>query len=209
MRLSSAISVLFIISTAVLADAYCWQYDPKIESPCNSIIANATGYTLRRYAGANLEFFTVAQAQSADFSTAEQEGFQTNFAYISGGNSQSAKIPMTAPVFMRTTDFFNWKIGFYVPASIYPNETSIPTSPSIAIEQFGEAPPTGLVMAVYEFPGYASLSDFQTGEATLKASLAQANITVVADDWAVVYAQYDSPFSIFNRHNEVLIHVSM
>jgi len=56
---------------------------------------------------------------------------------------------------------------------------------------------------VIEFGGYASLSDMQSAEATLRGYVARDGYTVIEDEWQVLYLQYESPFTIFNRHNEV------
>jgi hypothetical protein len=57
--------------------------------------------------------------------------------------------------------------------------------------------------SVLEFGGYASLSDMQSAEAALRQYAARDGYTVIADEWQVLYLQYESPFTIFNRHNEV------
>eukprot|EP00639_Heterosigma_akashiwo_P024599 CAMPEP_0194705872 /NCGR_PEP_ID=MMETSP0295-20121207/29219_1 /TAXON_ID=39354 /ORGANISM="Heterosigma akashiwo, Strain CCMP2393" /LENGTH=162 /DNA_ID=CAMNT_0039601695 /DNA_START=64 /DNA_END=552 /DNA_ORIENTATION=+ len=59
------------------------------------------------------------------------------------------------------------------------------------------------------FPGFAAEADWPAREAELRAALAADGVAVKPGDeeWGVVYAGYDSPFVLFNRHNEVWIEV--
>jgi len=113
---------------------------------------------------------------------------------------------MTAPVICRTNNSYNWDIGFFVPASIYPTLSSIPT-PTNGNVTILPLPLSSF--AVLEFPGFATEADFLTNAETLRGYLARDNINVVNDDFGEVWAQYDAPTTIFNRHNEVWIHISL
>lgn len=170
------------------------------------MLKNATGYTVRAYGVGSDQVFTNLHVETTDFKTATSAGFQASFDYISGANAAGVKIPMTAPVITRTNDTYNYDIGFFVPASLYPTMSSIPapTSANLTLVQLPLA-----TFAVLEFPGFATEADFAANEATLRSYLARDGMSVVSDGWSPVWAQYDSPFTIFNRHNEVWMHVAL
>jgi hypothetical protein len=157
------------------------------------------------YGVGSQQAFSNAAVQGS-FDAASGEGFQKNFGYIEGANAPKTKIPMTAPVIARTNDTYNWDIGFFVPASLYPAISDIPapTDSDVTI-----APLTIKAFAVIVFGGFASEADFLVNAATLRGYLSRDNVTVVADStWGQVWAQYDSPATLFNRHNEVWFEVA-
>jgi hypothetical protein len=50
-------------------------------------------------------------------------------------------------------------------------------------------------------------SQHQQQQHDLSTKLAADKVEVVHDEWITVWASYDSPFQLFDRHNEVWIHV--
>jgi SOUL heme-binding protein len=46
-----------------------------------------------------------------------------------------------------------------------------------------------------------------TQQHDLTTKLAADKVEVVHDEWITVWASYDSPFQLFDRHNEVWVHV--
>jgi SOUL heme-binding protein len=178
-----------------------------IETPCYSLVLNATSFQVRLY-GAGLPQAWSTAAVVGSFSDATQEGFQANFDYIEGANSASVKIPMTAPVLARPTNTSDvaWRISFFTPTSLYPLPQSIP-APTSSDVTLDIVPANGVLVATTYFPGFATYDDFLNAEISLRGALLHANLTPVdangGADFARVYVQYDSPFSLFNRHNEV------
>jgi hypothetical protein len=114
---------------------------------------------------------------------------------------------MTSPVLARPVEgqADSWNIDFFVPASIFgSNYAGIPTADDISIVNG-----TDLVFAITEFPGFASESEFKQYQGNLTAAMAEAGLAAVPDTpWSTVWAQYDSPFTLFNRHNEVWLRVA-
>jgi hypothetical protein len=170
------------------------------------VLQNASGYAVRAYGIGSQQAFTNFHVQTTDYKVATSAGFQASFSYISGDNEAKVKIPMTAPVIARTNDTFNYDIGFFVPASLYPTLASIPapTNQNLTIIQLPL-----MTFAVIEFPGFATEADFAAAEATLRGYLARDNVAIMEDEWSPVWAQYDSPFTVFNRHNELWLHVAV
>lgn len=149
------------------------------------------------------QFWTQANIGNSTFRDAETQGFQENFDFISGENSAGRKIPMTAPVLMRPNGEEGWFNDFFVPASLFNNKDSIPTSPVVGI-----TPMKNLLVATTGFGGFATEAEFQTTTVALLKAVAEAGYDVVPDAFEQVWAQYDSPFTLFNRHNEVWVHVA-
>lgn len=65
-----------------------------------------------------------------------------------------------------------------------------------------------LKFAVTVFPGFADQSKYEAHEAQLKASLSKAGEKIISDEWGVVWAAYDSPFTVrgsfvskYHQHN--------
>lgn len=208
--LRAATSALALAGAAAVAPP-CAQYDPKLETPCNIVVANQTNYVVRQYNPLGQQAFTFANVTGANYNSAVGTGFRANFEYIEGSNSVGVKIPMTAPV-LTFGNGSDWHVGFYCPASLYPTVASIPvpSDSDVIITPL----PDSVYYAVVEFPGFAGLNDYQTYQASLLKWLAADGVSVVPADSPAAYAGtnfayagYDSPFTIFNRHNEVWIQV--
>jgi hypothetical protein len=148
------------------------------------------------------ENWTQVSIPSSSFSDGERQGFQANFKYISGDNSANQKIPMTSPVILRRNSTSGWLNSFFVPASLFPAGTKVPVSSTVQV-----VPMEGLKVVTTEFGGFATYDLFVAAESSLRIALKEAGLTEVTDAFHVMYAQYDSPFTLFNRHNEVWIHV--
>lgn len=202
--------LLCIVSVVlVAAKPPCHQYSETIESPCNTVVSKEHGYEIREYAGDRNEFFTDAHIATESFLVASKKGFDANFAYISGHNSQNATIPMTSPVIFRPADCpegcaGGWRVGFFLPTA-YDTADQVPKPDCSKIDIV--AVPSKGNFAVTTFGGFATSKTFAHQTHKLFRALKRDNVTVVDDDWKVTWASYDSPFVLFNRHNEVLVHV--
>jgi hypothetical protein len=98
------------------------------------------------------------------------------------------------------------QVGFFVPSK-FETEAAIPVpkDPTITIEPFPKAQ-----YAVAVFGGFAKEADFTKAEAQLVAQLKKDGIKMVDNaQWSRVWAGYDSPFVLFNRHNEVWVQVQI
>jgi len=141
-------------------------------------------------ASAGAEYWSTA-AVTGSYSDAQGKGFGKNFAYISGDNSKSAKIPMTHPVLARGngTDPTSWQISFFVPSAFSKSAAEVPT-PNDSDVVIQRAP---LVkVALGEFPGFATEELFNECETKLKAALARDGVkTVTGTDWSRTWASYD------------------
>lgn len=187
------------------AAATCHQYSEKIESPCNSVLDKKHGYEIRSYKTNDTNFFTSAYVASSSFMVAAKQGFDKNFAYISGHNSKNETIPMTAPViFSRDTTTDGWLVGFFVPSK-YANRTQVPRPDDFSVSVV--ALPRDITFAVITFGGFACENDFKDHQHALQKKLRADGVKPVTGAWDTVWASYDSPFVLFNRHNEVWLQV--
>ncbi|MBN3320328.1 HEBP2 protein, partial [Atractosteus spatula] len=137
-----------------------------------------------------------------NYKSAVNKGFMRLFYYIGGNNEAGIKIPMTAPVAVvvhpSTIDgnLKNISVSFFVPAK------SIPPKPKdLTIHELNL---TGSTVYVRSFGGFALESDWTDNAQALEADLKAAGISY--DPVSYVAAGYDSPFRLFNRHNEVWFH---
>lgn len=193
-------------------DDVCHEYSTTIESPCGQVIANATdeSYFIRQYTSDHT-IFTKAHVASNAFTDAQNTGFNMNFDYISGANEGEVTIPMTSPVLFRqnisteTGEPNGWEVSFFVPSK-YPTvaDVPLPTNTDVTIDEF----PQAIKYAVILFGGFAEEADYQTYETKLLDYLKRDGVEVMdCPCYGTVWAGYDSPFVLYNRHNEVMIRV--
>lgn len=162
---------------------------------------------LRAY-GANLWSSTMVNSTSLD--DAMTTGFSRLFAYISGGNKDSAKIDMTSPVLVKVVPgsgpncASTFTVSFFVPES-YQNAAGppLPTNNLVFIQTI-----PALNVVVREFSGMAQQQDIISQAAQLEASVSNSTLVAAADGDNWWFAGYDPPFRLSNRHNEVWIAVS-
>jgi len=134
-----------------------------------------------------------------------QTGFNKLFKYISGANVGQQKVDMTAPV---ATDIYagqgpncnsTFRISFFIPY-LYQGAQA-PPQPTEEDVYIYTRPAT--LYAVGVFSGWANWWEVEVQPQIVKlgAAVALANLTVPNGQESV--SQYDSPFTIFNRHNEI------
>jgi hypothetical protein len=169
------------------------------------VLQKKEDYEIRTYSNNQTAFFTAAYVGTSDFNKAVKAGFDKNFKYISGDNEKQEKIPMTAPVtFTRDHATDGWIVGFFVPSTYKTkDEVPKPTDKSITIVEI----PEGTKFAVATFGGFATKTDFNEELHKLSVRLQEDDVKVVHDELLLVWASYESPFTLFDRHNEVWLHV--
>ena len=198
-----------------------WTKNPNEEAPdaspwfCHSLdcpkfktTKNNAKYETRLYPPGLKWVSTVVTGVKYD--AAVSQGFMRLFHYIQGANSDSAHIPMTAPVRVTLTPGDgpfcenNFTVSFFVPydgdgvstTQIDPPE---PTDPEVFIDE----DPDGFVAFVRAFGGWTNEEKLIAQAETLGEDLESDGLDDVGDREHFVFAGYDSPFRIFRRHNEV------
>jgi hypothetical protein len=127
------------------------------------------------------------------------QGFNRLFAYIGGANADGSKIPMTAPVTVDVAPGAGPTCGSNFTVSFYLSESA--PAPSSAQVFFTQLPVRDVYVA--SFGGWANQQKVIAKAAALSQALAEAGMSVDAQDEGFTVAQYDSPFRLADRHNEI------
>lgn len=135
------------------------------------------------------------------------------FQYIQGSNEEGVSVNMTAPVltgitpsdgpFCQTT----FIVRFFVPVAFQEDIPEPVSSLDLQVERW-DSP---LYFAVSEFSGFASDSNVAQEGASLASIIdaagLSASLTPKGEEYII--AQYNSPYDITGRVNEVLIPLSV
>ncbi|PVD24894.1 hypothetical protein C0Q70_15384 [Pomacea canaliculata] len=171
--------------------AFCRDLD----CPEFTVVKNETGYELREYMPTHWVSSNVA---GLSYDTAVYQAFMRLFGYISGENEKKEKITMTAPVITRVIPGQgpacenNFTESFFISPQVDPPS---PSNPKVFLSSLPK-----MLVYVRSFPGFATESDWLAQARELAAALGP-NATYIKDYFYT--AGYDSPFQIFNRHNEI------
>merc|ERR1711915_225450 len=129
------------------------------------------------------------------------QSFYRLFDYIDGANSESVKIPMTAPVshYIIPGDgpecVSNFTMSFFIPMDFQDNPPE-PTGADVFIEQRA-----GRKVVANKFGGFPSDNKFKEKAEELHELAMAEGLEVSMDTYWT--AGYDGPYVIFNRRNEV------
>lgn len=156
---------------------------------------------LRRYEPAS---WVSTQVSDRDQDQATRGSFMKLFNYISGSNTNSSRIEMTAPVVTRVDPGegnSNFTISFYNPYKYQGPKAAKAPAPSDSTVFLTNTP--AMEVYVLSYGGWSS-GNTAKGKATeLMGRLRDAKLPFDAKQWYTV--GYDSPFTFFNRHNEVWV----
>ncbi len=184
-----------------------------LEEPTYTVIKQTGNVELRKY-----DPYLVAETvvdDSASRNKAANVAFRRLFKYITGSNTQSAKIEMTAPVkqslegekiamtapVSQRQSSKGWVISFVVPGAYDLNTVPQPTDANVVIR---EVP--GNYVAALQYSGRWTDKNVERHRRALLAQLRTDEITVSGP---VTTAYYNSPFSLpFARRNEVLVSIA-
>ncbi|XP_044146335.1 heme-binding protein 2-like isoform X1 [Bufo gargarizans] len=123
--------------------------------------------------------------------------FNRLFGYINGNNAEGLKMSMTVPVMVYMPlkpPTENATMSLFVPHEVkYPAK---PRDPEVYLEPLPAAS-----VYVKTFGGYALNTMYAEQAKALAEKLRILGLQF--DDTYFIYARYDAPFQIFNRHNEV------
>ena len=126
--------------------------------------------------------------------------FRTLAGYIFGGNKSETRIPMTAPVFMKSKEGKNWMM-FFMPSSYTLKSLPKPLDPNVKLGTFN----LGKV-AVLRYSGLNPKSKRLEKLKELLKWTKKKGVNVIGTD--SISAGYDSPWTFpWNRRNEVFVSV--
>ncbi|MBT5002028.1 MAG: heme-binding protein [Tateyamaria sp.] len=169
------------------------------EEPEYDVVQKKPDYEVRYY-GDRL----VAQTDQTGSSSS---AFRRLFNYISGANTTSIKVEMTAPVTQSEkiemtvpVTFENKMMRFFLPASYTIGTAPRPTDPSVEL-----ATVKGGYYAVRTYSGRASDRNFKSNSVKLLADLEKHQVSVTGQP---VRATYNGPLTpFFMRRNEAMIRI--
>mmetsp|Transcript_33351 Transcript_33351/g.74773 ORF Transcript_33351/g.74773 Transcript_33351/m.74773 type:complete len:216 (-) Transcript_33351:158-805(-) len=171
--------------------------------PSFTVLSRNDSVELRRYEESLWATTKVAcGAGGSSFDSAKREGFMRLFRYIAGNNSEHAKIDMTAPVLIRIDSdpagkFSDISVSFFM-ANGKPDVPE-PGNSQIFLEKI---PQMEVFVSQYSTlpPGPSEGRVFKEAE-SLKSALASGTY----DERTFFDVEYDPPFRIFGRHDEIWI----
>eukprot|EP01121_Diplochlamys_sp_Union-15-3_P007494 TRINITY_DN1909_c0_g1_i2.p1 TRINITY_DN1909_c0_g1~~TRINITY_DN1909_c0_g1_i2.p1 ORF type:complete len:200 (+),score=32.62 TRINITY_DN1909_c0_g1_i2:83-682(+) len=189
----------FAIALLLLATSSAWTppwFCHQIDCPVYTSISNTTNYEIRQYDAAK---WTSTDLPDMTYEEAAEDGFFRLFDYISGKNQGNVDINMTAPVrFVAKQDKSkeNFTVSFYLPYAWQDKVPPKPTDPTVYTESNDAAK-----YAVTGFSGWATNEDIDAEVKKLRSYLDSDKVEYNKDFY--IFAGYDAPYRIFDRHNEV------
>merc|ERR1711920_1177792 len=145
--------------------------------------------------------YRVLPSNSSAYEKGTSTGFMCLFKYISGANEGNQKVEMTAPVSEYITpgqgpfceDHFT--VSFFVPYA-FQGKAPAPTASDVTIEKR-----PAMTVYVASYSGFSDINKLRAAASDLGNELEKEGLAF--DTEHIWYAGYDSPFRLFNRHNEV------
>ncbi|XP_057465116.1 uncharacterized protein LOC130754861 [Actinidia eriantha] len=180
-----------------------------IESPQYTAVHKESDMEIRLY---RASAWMSAPAKQISFEKATKDGFHRLFQYIQGANLNWSRISMTVPVLtsivpeagpLHSSAYF---VSLYLPVKFQSN-------PPVPLPELNLKPDSwpSRCIAVRKFSGFAK--DYNIVEEAEKLSISLsgspwANSTSSKSEYAYSIAQYNSPFKIIGRVNEVWVELN-
>eukprot|EP00897_Mesotaenium_endlicherianum_P006279 jgi/Mesen1/567/ME000107S10803 len=181
-----------------------------LECPPYSLVHEESDFEIRHYAEST--WMQAGPLQDVSFMKATTRGFHSLFEYIEGENVNETHVPMTAPAITSIVPSAGpfcssaFSVRLYLPAKYQESPPTPKPHLQLKVAQY----PSRCV-AVRKFGGFASDFNVAQEAASLADSLERtpwAGATKAergADEEAYSIAQYNSPFELLKRVNEVWV----
>ncbi|PHU23720.1 hypothetical protein BC332_08827 [Capsicum chinense] len=203
--LKNTVIILLLIITIACSTKLC----KAIESPQYRVVHSESDFEIRHY---RESVWMAAPAYEISFHKATTDGFHRLFQFIQGANLNFSRIYMTKPVLtsivpgagpLHSSAYF---VKFYLPDKFQ-------ADPPLPLPELNLQPDrwTSRCIAVRKFSGFARDSNIVKEAEKLALSLSRspwANSTAATSEYAYSIAQYNSPFRIIGRVNEVWVDVA-
>ena len=166
-----------------------------IEEPKWELLQELDGVELRYYEPSIQARTTLADSGQTG------EGFRRLAGFIFGGNDESRKIAMTAPV-LETLEHEQPIMAFTMPSAYSLEDLPQPADPRVSLT---EVP--GKTVAVIRFSGWATGSRVQSKTRKLLSTLKSQGIELIG---VASLNQYNPPWTLpFLRRNEIMVEVGL
>ena len=180
---------------------------PQINCPQYSVVQNYSTFEIRQY---NSSSWVSTTVEGTSWKSSTSTGFMKLFKFISGANTANQKIDMTAPVTVKVSPGAGpncdneFTISFFLPYDLQGKEISSLPQPTDSTVSLRTQEP--VKVAVRSYKGFSSDSDVTDNVQQLGSDLTAKQIGFKEAPYFT--AGYDSPFRVFNRHNEVWLEVA-
>jgi len=172
------------------------EFCKTIDSPKFTVITKTEDWEERQYDASN---WVSTSMEAIHLNDVYLKMFNKLFDYISGHNQKEEKIAMTAPVLLSITPGegpaceSSFTMSFFISPKI--TEAPAPKEETVFLSTMPEQR-----AYIRSFGGFAKNEDFIKNAAALAAALPD---TVKYNKDMYYTGGYNSPFTLFNRHNEV------
>lgn len=185
----------------------------SLEQPRYTVLYQDGDIEYRQYEG-----YLVAETvidEIGSYKDAGNEGFRRLFRYISGGNRNQIKVPMTAPVSQMAASekiamtvpvqqagaADGWRVAFTLPKKYTLATAPVPTDSRVAIREF-----PARLMAVLRYSGRWTERNFSRKTSMLLEAIAASRLEPIGEPAS---ALYNPPFTPpFMRRNEIMVEVN-
>lgn len=190
-------TVLILLASILLlvgaAQAYFFIGSSKIEEQKYKVLKTEEGVEFRFYPSA---IMASVQISTSDYRSAGRIGFRSLASYIFGGNTDSTKIAMTAPVHMQKTDSGS-AMSFVMPSKWNMEELPEPNSTAVQLTQSDPE-----YVAAISFGGYANDSTIAQKTRELKQKLNKMGVRHLAN---FRFLGYNAPYQAVGRRNDLIV----
>eukprot|EP00252_Welwitschia_mirabilis_P018297 TRINITY_DN40666_c0_g1_i1.p1 TRINITY_DN40666_c0_g1~~TRINITY_DN40666_c0_g1_i1.p1 ORF type:complete len:219 (+),score=38.80 TRINITY_DN40666_c0_g1_i1:113-769(+) len=178
----------------------------SLEKPQYTVIHTESDFEIRLYRDSS--WMSTDPLHLLSFEKATRKGFHRLFQYIEGANLNSSRIAMTVPVLTRIVsgagpfDSSGYVVSFYLPAKFQDS----PPVPLPGLHLHADKWDSHCI-AVRKFLGFARDKNIVSEAESLAISLQNSpwakSSLQRGEDFAYAIAQYNSPFQLIGRVNEV------
>ena len=173
----------------------CDWYTPRVtEQLPYTVLHNYGDFEVRRYP----DHVQVRVTDQGDFTSVGYRAFGPLFQFISGNNSESRSIAMTAPVLQEEVAANTHVVSFVMPSEMAAWSVPAPTDARVETAHIA-----GFDAAVLSFRGSWRVDRLHAKGAELQRAAAREGLNTTGN---VLYARFNPPWMPpFLKHNEALI----
>ena len=165
-----------------------------LETPSYALVSKTGDLEIRAY-----EPVTLASTDlEGEYRSSIRGGFRVIANYIFGGNQESEKIAMTAPVLVENPSAPKYTMAFVMPSSSVDGGLPEPSSTALVLQQQQWG-----TVAVWSFGGWATEERLGREWPKMQAALKEQGIQADQYDWIAQYNPPSLPPPF--RHNEIWV----
>ena len=187
-QLVAAFSLCILSACSVFGDV-------NVKVAPYEVIETDGAFEMRHY-----ERLVLASTDTTDGMDSVSAPFYKLFKYISGKNSKTQKIAMTAPVFMDQSGQTTEAMSFVLPEGFSLATAPPPSDPAVKLTELSD-----YTVVAMSFSGFLNQKSISTHRNLLQNWIADRGLKIIGKAKA---AGYNPPFTLpFLRRNEILIPV--